>query len=157
MPPDVSIRPFQPGDEAAFRSLNEEWIAQYFKIEPADEMVLSDPQGAIVGPGGQILFATRVDVPIGCGALLRISDREYEVAKMAVRPQERGNGIGREVLQALIECARSRGATRLYLETNRMLTPAIRLYESLGFREVADGDGHESPYARSDLKMELML
>jgi hypothetical protein len=30
---DITLRPFQTGDEEAFRRLNEEWIAAYFGIE----------------------------------------------------------------------------------------------------------------------------
>jgi hypothetical protein len=45
---EVRIRHFQAGDEASFRSLNEEWISRYFRFEPKDEEVLADPQGNIL-------------------------------------------------------------------------------------------------------------
>lgn len=31
---EIGIRQFEPGDAAAFRRLNEEWITRYFRIEP---------------------------------------------------------------------------------------------------------------------------
>ena len=33
---EVTIREFEPGDEGAFRTLNEEWILRYFAIEAKD-------------------------------------------------------------------------------------------------------------------------
>jgi GNAT superfamily N-acetyltransferase len=151
------IREFQPGDEAAFRSLNQQWIERYFKMEPPDVEVLSDPQGAILNDGGRILFAIRDGVAIGCCALIRMDDGEFEVAKMAVAPEAQGAGIGRALLTAAIELARSLGTRRLFLETNRVLTPAIHLYESLGFQHLPPERVHPSPYARSDVVMELIL
>ena len=79
---------------------------------------------------------------------------EYEVAKMAVTARCQGRGIGRRLLTAVVEAARSAGAHRLHLETNHALTPAIRLYESVGFRHVAP---LPSPYVRADVFMEMVL
>jgi ribosomal protein S18 acetylase RimI-like enzyme len=156
-PDAVFIREFLPGDEAAFRSLNEEWISHYFKIEAKDEKTFSDPQGIILASGGKILFATVAGKCVGCCALLRMNENEFEVAKMAVSPAHQNGGIGRKLLQATIELARRSGARRLYLETNHTLTPAIRLYESLGFKHLPPAQITPSPYARADVYMDLML
>jgi putative acetyltransferase len=154
---DVSVRRFQPGDETAFRSLNERWITHYFKIEPKEQSILNDPQKTVLERGGQILLATVNGQSVGCCALLRINGHEFEVAKMAVAPEFQGRGIGRALLSATIEEARSLGATRLYLETNHILTPAISLYESLGFRHIDPEKIVPSAYARADVYMELFL
>ncbi|MGA8271951.1 MAG: GNAT family N-acetyltransferase [Candidatus Sulfotelmatobacter sp.] len=154
---EISIRPFQPGDAAAFRRLNEAWITRFFRIEPKDEQVFSDPQGTILDLGGRILFATAGERCVGCCALIRTKDKEFEVAKMAVEPSHQGTGIGRRLLHATIEEGRSAGAQRLYLETNHVLTPAIRLYESVGFQHIDPNRITPSPYARADVFMELIL
>ena len=73
---------------------------------------------------------------------------------MAVTARCQGMGIGRRLLTAVVEAARSAGARRLHLETNHVLTPAIRLYESVGFRQVPP---MPSPYVRSDVSMEMVL
>jgi GNAT superfamily N-acetyltransferase len=151
----VAIREFEPGDEAAFRQLNEEWITRYFRIEAKDEESLYDPQANILTPGGRIVFADIDGRCVGCCALVRSGEGEFEVAKMAVTAECQGSGIGRKLLEAVVEAARSSGARRLYLETNHALTPAIRLYESVGFRPMPPG--HESPYARADVFMEMLL
>jgi len=153
----IGIRQFQPGDAAAFRRLNEEWITRYFRIEPKEELVLADPQKVILDSGGRIFFATVGERCIGCCGLIRLNEKEFEVAKMAVEPSYQGAGIGRRLLQAVIEEARRAGAHRLYLETNHVLTPAIRLYESLGFKHIDPSRIIPSAYARADVYMELLL
>ena len=153
----IVIREFERGDEASFRKLNEEWISRYFSIEPKDEEALADPQGSILAAGGRIFLATIDDECAGCCALLRRGADEFEVAKMAVSPGRRGSGIGRTLLEAVVAAARAAGARRLYLETNHILTPAIRLYHSVGFQPVPPSRIVPSPYARADVYMEMLL
>jgi GNAT superfamily N-acetyltransferase len=154
---EVRIREFQPGDEVSFRQLNEEWITRYFRIEPKEQEVLADPRGSILEPGGKIFFATVDNRCVGCCALRRMSDTEFEVAKMAVTPAFQGAGIGRKLLEAVIQAGRTAGARRLYLETNHTLTPAIRLYESVGFKHIPAERITPSVYARADVYMEMMF
>jgi putative acetyltransferase len=154
---EINIRQFQPGDAAAFRRLNEEWITRFFRIEPKEALIMADPQKTILDKGGRIFFATAGERCVGCCGLIRLKDREFEVAKMAVEPVFQGSGIGRRLLRAVIEEARTAGAQRLYLETNHALTPAIRLYESLGFKHIAADRIIPSAYVRADVYMELIL
>jgi putative acetyltransferase len=154
---DLTIRDFRPGDETAFRKLNEEWIVRHFAMEPKDEESLADPRANILDRGGRIFFADRAGQPVGCCALLAMAPGEFEVAKMAVTQSAQGAGIGRRLLERTIAEARAAGARRLYLETNRKLGPAIHLYESLGFRHLPPERVVPSPYARSNVSMELFL
>ena len=152
-----TIREFRAGDETAFRRLNEEWINRYFTMEPKDEASLADPWGTILDPGGRIILAFQDDEAVGCCALLAMGPGEFEVAKMAVTKKSQGSGIGRRLLESLIAWARAAGARRLYLETNNRLAPAIQLYESLQFRRIPAERVTPSPYARSNVSMELHL
>ncbi|HEX3748188.1 MAG TPA: GNAT family N-acetyltransferase [Bryobacteraceae bacterium] len=153
----ITIREFAPGDEDAFRQLNEEWITRYFAIEAKDAETINHPQASILAPGGRIFFAVVEGRPVGCCALVSTGAGEFEVAKMAVTASCQGMGIGRQILTAVIEAARVSGARRLHLETNHTLTPAIRLYESIGFRHVPPGHDGPSAYVRADVFMEIML
>jgi hypothetical protein len=57
-------------------------------------------------------------------------------------------------VEAAIATARASGASRLVLQSNTVLGPAMALYRKLGFVEV---HGAPSLYARSNIHMELQL
>jgi GNAT superfamily N-acetyltransferase len=154
---DIQLRSFQSGDETAFRTLNEDWIVKYFALEEPDQVVLGDPVGEILKPGGHIFMAMDKDRAIGCCALLAMGDQTFELAKMAVMETYRGQGIGRELLQYTITQARALGATHLHLGTSTKLPNAIHLYESVGFRHLPAERVVPSPYARANVFMEMSL
>lgn len=152
-----ATREFQAGDEAIFRELNEEWIRRDFKLEAKDEHMFANPRQTILDAGGRIFFTLRDGQVLGCCALIYMAPGEFEVAKMAVAPGARGQGIGRLQLEAVIAEARAGGAKRLYLETNQVLVPALHLYEAVGFQRLPPEQVTPSPYARADVAMELWL
>ena len=149
--------PHNPADQPAFQRLNEEWINLHFTLEPKDVAALLHPDEAYLAPGGRIFLAFEDETALGCCALIRTAPTQYEVSKMAVTQSAQGKGVGRRLLAHTIEEARKSGATRLYLDTNHTLAPAIHLYESLGFRPVPPDRLTPSPYARADVHMELFL
>lgn len=151
----VRIRDFRAADQPVFRQLNEEWIARYFTLEPADLKALDHPATYILEPGGGILLAEVAGTVVGTCALIKMADGGYELAKMAVAPAAQGQRIGYLLGQAAIERARDLGARRVYLESNSKLTPALQLYQKLGFQPLVQAV--PSPYARADVQMELLL
>ena len=154
---DLLIRPLKDASDArAFRMLNEEWIAQHFTIEEQDRRQLEDPIAAYITPGGEILIAELDGEPVGCVALMPDGTGAYELSKMAISPQLRGQGAGRTLLGAAIDHAQALGADSLFLGSSRKLANAVHLYESLGFAHVAPETIH-MPYARADVFMQLTL
>lgn len=147
----VEVHDWRPEWREHFARLNLDWLERYFSVEDIDRRVLGEPERWILASGGHIFFATLDDEVVGTGALLREADGVYEVTKMAVEPAHQGRGIGRRILEAAIARFRALGGTRLFLESNRKLAPAIHLYESLGF--VDQGRRPDSHYARSDIYM----
>ncbi|MEL6635315.1 MAG: helix-turn-helix domain-containing GNAT family N-acetyltransferase [Bacteroidota bacterium] len=152
----VQIVPYAPEYRRAFHDLNEEWIQRYFTMEATDYQSLDHPDTYILDPGGVILVALYRGEPVGVCALIVMEDPAYdfELAKMAVSPRAQGRGIGWRLGRAIIDRAREMGAQKLYLESNTVLTPAIKLYQKLGFRKIT---GHPTPYSRCNIQMELLL
>lgn len=72
---------------------------------------------------------------LGCGALKELDTAHGEVKSMRTSDTHRRRGVGRAILEHIIAVARSRGYTRLSLETGSMeaFAPARRLYEGFGF------------------------
>ena len=153
----MEIRDFEPGYADAFKALNVAWITRHFVMEPKDEELLNDPAGKIIAKGGLIPFAIVDGEPVGCCAMSPMADGGFELTKMAVSEAHRRRGIARAIIEACIDRARSRGASRLYLESGVELEPAIALYESLDFVHLAPERRPWSPYARVSVWMEKML
>lgn len=148
----VEIVPFEPSLREHFYMLNAAWLKKHFVIEPIDEQMLRDPEQMVLEPGGAIFFARLGDVVIGTCALLHEAPGIYELSKMGVDEAFRGQGAGRQLLDAAIaEFHRRRGHT-LFLESNSSLKPALRMYEQAGFvLQPAIRAG--SHYARADVYM----
>lgn len=152
----VEIVDYKPAYKKVFRDMNEEWISRYFKMEAADYKALDNPKGYILDKGGFILVALFNGEPAGVCALMKMDDPVYdfELAKMAVSPKFQGHHIGYKLGLAAIAKARGVGASAVYLESNTLLKPAIKLYEKLGFVKLT---GRPSPYERCNIQMELVL
>ncbi len=156
--PTVEIRPLQTAADAdAFRTLNEEWITRYFTLEPKDRQTLGDPENTILRKGGRVYMAQLGPEVVGCVALIHEGDNVYELSKMAVSPEVRGLGIGRQMLVFAVEQARAMGARSLWLGSNTRLQNAVHLYESVGFEHVPPEQLPASAYVRCDVFMVLKL
>jgi DNA-binding MarR family transcriptional regulator/GNAT superfamily N-acetyltransferase len=153
---DVQIVNYEDQYQTAFRSLNEEWISTYFQMEEADYKTLDNPKGYILDKGGKIFVALYNNEPVGVCALIKMNDPDYdfELAKMAVSPKIQGKSIGWLLGQAVVNAAKELGASKIYLESNTALKPAINLYQKLGFKKVV---GRSTPYERCNIQMELPL
>jgi GNAT superfamily N-acetyltransferase len=157
-PPAIEIRPLTAGEDAtAFRTLNEEWITRYFALEAKDIETLGDPENAILRKGGHIFMVHLNAKPVGCLALIPIGGGVFELSKMAVSPECRGQGIGRRLIEYTIHQARLLGASSLFLGSSTKLPSAIHLYESVGFLHVHPESLPPMPYTRADIFMRLSL
>lgn len=152
---NVAVRPFAPGDEAAFRDINLEWIERYFAVEQKDRDVLDNPRKYILDPGGAILLAVEGAHVLGVVSLIVMGDGAVELAKMGVKPEAQGKGAGKMLVAAAIAAARTMGMRRVYIETNSRLGPALKLYRDAGFEPLKTTI--PSPYARADVQLELWL
>src|SRR5262249_15582808 len=103
--------------------------------------------------GGQIFFVIADGKAVGTCAVVRLNDRVFELAKMAVSTEARGRGYGDLLIKSVIDFARQAGAERLILVSNTRLKPAIALYQKHGFKSVPITDAED--YKRADIQMEL--
>jgi ribosomal protein S18 acetylase RimI-like enzyme len=99
---------------------------------------------------GVVFFVIREQgAPAGCGGIQFFGPDYGELKRMYVRPSFRGLGLGKLMLEHLIEQARSRGVGLVRLETGIHQHEAIGLYESAGFRRIPPfGSYREDPVSR---------
>ena len=152
----ITIVEYQEAYREAFKTINQEWIEQFFEMEEMDHKALDHPKEYILDKGGHIAVALLQEEPVGVCALIKINhpNFDYELAKMGVSPKAQGLGAGYLLGKAIIKKAQSLGAQTIYLESNTILKPAINLYKKLGFKEI---EGIETPYSRCDIQMKLEL
>jgi DNA-binding MarR family transcriptional regulator/GNAT superfamily N-acetyltransferase len=143
----VEIRIEDPASSAAqfcLRSYFAELDSRFDTgFDPA--VSISAAPADLAEPAGLLLLARIRDEPVGCGALKLHGAEPAELKRMWVAASARGLGVGRRILTELERHARQRGAAVLRLETNRLLTEAIRLYRSAGYVEVPAFN--DEPYA----------
>ena len=97
-------------------------------------------------PGGELLLAKRGDHVLGCIALKPLEPpRVGEVKRLFVRPQARGAGVGKALVAAITDAARSLGYQQMVLDTLSQMEGAIGLYKSLGFTPIAPYGSHPYP------------
>ena len=150
----VEIIPFSSDLKDHIKTLNIEWLEKYFRVEEKDELVLSNPQEEIIDQGGMIFYAKYNNEILGTASLMKIDDTTFELSKMAVSDKAQGLGIGNKLLVHCLAVAEENNIKKLVLYSNRMLLPAIHLYEKFGFVEVPLGN---ISYERANIKMEKTI
>jgi len=152
----IKIVPFHSDCSKAFYELNIEWLKAFFYVEPIDEEVLGKPVKYIIEKGGYIFMAKQDNDIVGTVALMPTKTQNlFELTKMAVSPEHRGSKIGQQLLQHCINFAKENGFMGLMLYSSTKLENAIYIYKKYGFREITME--LNSPYLRSDIKMEFLF
>ena len=99
---------------------------------------LKNLPGAYSPPSGRLLLARYTDHAAGCVALRKLEAGICEMKRLYVRPDDRGAGLGRMLVERVIAEARMIGYERMRLDTiESAMKDAIALYRRMGFEEIA--------------------
>jgi ribosomal protein S18 acetylase RimI-like enzyme len=102
--------------------------------------------GDSVSPtAGSGILGTITLEPFGPANELAQDETEADIRAFAVAPRAQGQGVGRKLLLALIECAGKRGVRRLRLCTLSAMKAAQYLYTRTGFSRTPDLDFEPVP------------
>lgn len=140
---ELVIRPFRPGDQAVARRLILNGLRQRWgELDETKNPDLNDIADHYAD--GFFLVACFRDEVIGTGSLIPEAAGVGRIVRMSVAQSRRRQGVGRQILEALLERARALGYRRVVLETTATWEDAIAFYRRHGFQAVAvtDGDMH---------------
>lgn len=125
----------------------EELVEMYLEFDAEDRAQGIPPSGernirkwltvVMVDPAINVIGRHRRD-PIGHTMFVEDTDGSYEVA-IFVAKSYRGAGVGTELMRTALGAAQEASISRVWLSVERWNTPAIKLYEKLGFEPVDDG------------------
>jgi GNAT superfamily N-acetyltransferase len=99
----------------------------------------------LVAVGESGILGTITLEPFRPASELARDETEADVRAFAVAPQTQGQGVGRKLLRAVIECAEKRGVGRLRLCTLAPMKSAQHLYAETGFSRTPDLDFEPAP------------
>jgi GNAT superfamily N-acetyltransferase len=112
-------------------------------FDPARSLIA--PVDEFLPPRGSFLVMRLYGKAVGCGGFKPMSPDAAYLKRMWIAPGARGLGLGRRLLVALEQRARSGGYCKVRLETNESLKEAQQLYRNCGYCEVAPFN--DEPYA----------
>jgi putative acetyltransferase len=136
----TDIRPANfPDDLAQVVAIFREYIAS-----PSVDLGFQDYEAEFAGlpgkyapPDGCLLLAWKWQAVVGCAALRRVDANTCEMKRVYVRPNARGENLGRRLVESILAEARAAGYSRICLDVLPEFTAAQRIYESLGFLPAA--------------------
>jgi ribosomal protein S18 acetylase RimI-like enzyme len=114
-----------------------------------DDELLTLP-GKYAPPRGRLYLASMDERAVGCIAVRPLAENKCEMKRFYVRPNYRGQNIGRALVSKLIEEARAIGYRQMVLDTVPSQKNAQTLYRSLGFYEI-------EPYCHNPIEGTLYL
>ena len=103
--------------------------------------------GKYAPPEGRLALATIADLPAGCVALRPIDRQRCEAKRLYVRPQHRGLGVGRALMDWAIAEARSAGYREMAGDTMPVMERALAMYARMGFERTEAYTGDPTPGA----------
>lgn len=148
MSPDLEIREDDPASDDG-RALIARHLAGMYAASPPDK-VHAFGVAALQHPDVTFWLARVAGEVAGCAAFKQLDPENGELKSMRVADPFLGRGIGRALLVHVVEVARGRGVTTLWLETGSgpAFDPAIRMYETAGFTRCGPfGDYVDGPFS----------
>ncbi|MGW8319820.1 MAG: GNAT family N-acetyltransferase [Candidatus Promineifilaceae bacterium] len=133
----LSVRFFAIGDQPATRGLILAGLGEHFSpLDPNLNPDLNDIYASYNLEGHFFVVAEVAGAIVGTGGLLlNGAEKVGRIVRVSVRSDLRGRGIGRAIVEHLLDLARQARISRIVVETNHDWHPALALYQSCGFAE----------------------
>ncbi len=135
---DLGDKQFQLSNCTITEEVTEEWLNAYFTLEKCSDiqtqatarkmmnLIQSNTLYCHIVENGKIVACASAVIERGYMALLHvIVDETY-----------RGQGYGRKLCEALLYEAKRGGATKAYLQVVQNNSPAVHLYQKLGYKKI---------------------
>ena|SRR5579863_1174383 len=136
---NTPARQIEPAESAEAIRAVRELLEEYWKsfgftpcFQNFGDEIASLP-GAYAPPDGRLALATIDSQPAGCIALRRVDADRAEAKRLYVRPAFRSCGLGRALMNWVMDEARAAGYSEIVGDTMPVMRTALALYERMGF------------------------
>jgi ribosomal-protein-alanine N-acetyltransferase len=127
----AQLRPVTAREAELLTQIHRECFANYWNLDAFNDFF------TVAGTYALLAEERESDSPVPAGmAVYRISHEQADIITLAVLPAFRRQGIARMLLIGAMEDAARLGAKAMFLDVEDGNTPAIKLYETFGFRQV---------------------
>jgi GNAT superfamily N-acetyltransferase len=139
-----------------------DWATAQIRAElgiviPAEADHPAEVLDEVLESGGRLYVAKIADAAIGVGGLKLLSESVGEIKRMFVRPTVRGLGVGRAIVQRLVDDARELRCETVFLESAPFMHSAHALYRSVGFVSSDAYPGREFEGTAADVSVFMRL
>ena len=163
---EITIRNATINDIELIRELTfKVWPQTYSSIiskEQIDymlEMMYSNKSLALqMAEGSQFIIVQDTKKPVGFASYKPVAINIYKLDKIYILQTQQGKGIGKFVIDYILQQIKDRGAESLQLQVNRNNINAKSFYEKIGFRIIQEADFEiGNGYFMNDYVMEIQL
>jgi len=142
------LRDFTDDDQAAVRALVQGGLRERWgdSFDPSANPDLDDVAAHYVERGAEVVVAEVGGEVVGTGVLQPEQDRRGRILRVSVRAEHRRRGIGRQIVEELVDRARQRGMSAVVVLTDTPWTSATALYRACGF-ECTYCDARDTSFA----------
>ncbi|HQV55462.1 MAG: GNAT family N-acetyltransferase [Chitinophagaceae bacterium] len=145
---EITIRNATINDIELIRELTfKVWPQTYSSIiskEQIDymlEMMYSNKSLALqMAEGSQFIIVQDTKKPVGFASYKPVAINIYKLDKIYILQTQQGKGIGKFVIDYILQQIKDRGAESLQLQVNRNNINAKSFYEKIGFRIIQEAD-----------------
>ena len=130
------------------------WYGRPATANEVDRALQDEPADDLTGETGVLLLALDDGEPVACAGA-RFRGDVAELTKVFTRPDARGRGIGRRLVEAVERACVDRRIAVVQLDTREELAEAGALYERLGYRRVEAFN--DEPYSDRWYRKDLVL
>jgi N-acetylglutamate synthase-like GNAT family acetyltransferase len=111
------------------------WLNEDLTYQNIDDELMNFPQ-KYEEPDGTFIIAKDNDNVIGCVGLRRLEENICEMKRLFVNDKYKGNGIGRKLVEIIIEEAKIKNYKRMRLDTLKTMESALNIYHKNNFSEI---------------------
>lgn len=134
----VTLRIAEPGDAPAIAEMSRDFIESGLGWRYDPERILRAMrrrETLVLAASGRPTYVARERPPLAGFAIMDFGDERAHLVLLAVQPTQRRHGIGRRLVEWLMESALTAGMASVHLELRADNAAARRFYRALGFSE----------------------